>query len=78
MTRIILNDVLRNALPNLSEPLELCDESGKVVAKITPVVDLSEYEGLEPPELSPEELKRRKTSEKWYTTAEFLKHLESM
>ena len=32
MTRVILDEILRSKLHNLTEPLELCDESGHVVA----------------------------------------------
>jgi hypothetical protein len=78
MTRIILDATLRSKLPDLSQPLELCDESGKVVARVTPVFDPSEYEPQEPPPLSEEELRRREKSDRWYTTEQVLAHLKSL
>ena len=57
MTRVILDETLRDKLNNLSQPLELCDESGRVVARVFPVMDLSEYEPCEPT-ISEEELRR--------------------
>ena len=78
MTRIVLDSVLREKLGNLSEPLELCDEAGQVLARLTPVVDLSQYEPLEP-QVSEEELRRReKSNERRYTTAEVLAYLEKL
>jgi hypothetical protein len=78
MTRILLDETLRDKLNNLSQPLELCDESGRVVARVFPVTDLSEYEPCEPP-ISEEELRRREQSnEKRYTTAEVLEHLRKL
>ncbi len=78
MTQIILDEVLRNKLQHLAEPLELCDQSGRVVARVFPMVDLSGYEPREP-QVSEEELDRRElANEKRYTTAEVLAHLEKL
>ena len=77
MTRVIIDAALRNKLNNLTEPLELCDESGQVVARVVPAVDLSQFELWEPA-ISEEELQRREQSEKWYSTAEVLRHLQSL
>jgi hypothetical protein len=78
MTRITVDETLRGKLHNLSEPVELCDESGKVLGRLYPTLDLSQYEPLEP-QISREELERRKQSkEKRYTTAEVLAHLEKL
>lgn len=78
MTQIIVDDALRSKLQNLTQPLELCDESGTVLARLTPVLssDPSQYEAVEVP-LSAEELERRR-QEKEYTTAEVLAHLEKL
>lgn len=76
MNKITIDAETRRKLKYLSEPLELCDESGKVLAKLIPQVDLSEYESIEPP-ISEEELRRREKSDKWYTTKEVLDHLET-
>jgi hypothetical protein len=78
MTRIVVDVALRSKLQNLTEPLELCDESGRVLARVTPTRDLSEYEPLEP-QISDEELVRRSQSnEKTFTTAEVLAYLEKL
>ena len=77
MTRIILDAAAMSRLHNLLKPLELCDESGTVRAQLFPVLDPSEYEEVPPPELSAEELQKRRESSKWYTTAEMLEHLEN-
>ena len=48
MTRVILDADLRSKLLNLDQPLELCDESGRVLARVLSMFDRSLYEGLEP------------------------------
>lgn len=76
MTRVVVTDALRNLLPDLSQPLELCDEGGRVLARILPTMDATQYEDLEP-RISREEMRRRKQNKsKTYTTAEVLAHLE--
>lgn len=77
MPQVILDAVLRSRLPDLSQPLDLCDESGKVVARVIPVCDGPLYEPAEPP-FSEDELRRSEQSGKWYTTAEVLAHLRSL
>ncbi len=78
MTRIILDDALRSKLGDLTRPLEICDESGHVLGRYSPVIDPALYEPLTP-EISKEELQRRKESkEKRYTTAEVIAYLEKL
>lgn len=93
MTRVIVDAALLSRLHNLNEPLELCDESGHVLARVAPVSgiasskmtsgdkdtgDLSEYEPLEP-QISEEEILRRlQSNEKTYSTAEVLAHLGNL
>ncbi len=77
MTRIILDAALREKLNNLLQPMELCDEEGRVLARLTPVYDPAEYGPLEP-QISEEELRRREQSHKWYTTEQVLAHLKSL
>lgn len=78
MTRIVLDAVLREKLGNLVQPLELCDESGRVLGRVFPAPDLSQIEPREP-QVSEEELDRReKANEKRYTTAEVLAYLEKL
>jgi hypothetical protein len=75
MTRVVVDDALRTKLCNLTQPLELCDNSGHVLGHFLPdVVD----EGREP-QIGAEELQRRKQNKgKTYTTAEVLAHLEKL
>ena len=78
VTRITIDADTRSKLLNLTEPLEFCDEEGRVLGRFTPVVDLSEWEPITP-EVSEEELDRREQSnEKRYTTAEVLKRLKEL
>jgi hypothetical protein len=78
MTRILYDAVLKEKLPNLELPIELCDEEGHVLARIEPVLDPALDPDLEP-KVSEEELRRRKTEKgKTYTTAEVLAYLESL
>ena len=78
VTRVIVDDVLRTKLHNLTEPLELCDPSGRVLGHLVPAVDLSDYEPWEP-QFSDEELRcQEQSDEKRYTTAELLAHLTSL
>jgi hypothetical protein len=78
MTQIILDAALRSKLPDLSRPLDLCDESGKVLAHVIPALDPADYEPVPPPKLSEEELRAIEQSSRWYTSEEVLKHLESL
>lgn len=78
MTRITVDEILRKKLNDLSEPLELCDEAGRVLGRVFPAFDLSDYEPWEPP-IDEEELRRREQSSgRRYTTAEVIAHLESL
>jgi hypothetical protein len=74
MIKIVVDPILRNQLERLSEPAQLCDESGKLLGQFVPTPSADEFE--EPP-ISREELNRRKASTEWYTTEEVLKHLRS-
>ena len=78
MTRIILDEVLRDKLQNFSQTIEVCDAAGRVVGRFFPTLDLSQYEPLEP-QISNEEMQRRRQSKgKCYTTAEVLAYLEKL
>ena len=59
MTQIVIDAALRGKLHDLRQPLELCDESGQVLAWITPVLNPTEVRSMEPPPLNEEELQRR-------------------
>lgn len=75
VTRIVMNEALRSLLPDLSGPVEFCDEGGQVIGRFLPEVPF--HIGREPPPLSKEELDRR-LAEPTYTTAEVLAYLESL
>jgi hypothetical protein len=77
MTRIIVDETLRNKLHNFAQPLELCDDSGRVLAHLIPSLDPSRY-NLEPQISSEEALRRLHAKEKSYTTAEVLAYLEKL
>jgi hypothetical protein len=77
MSRIVVDAELRNRLLNLMEPLEFCDESGRVLGRFLPAGDPSEHPPSGP-EVGDEELERRAKSDKWYTTDEVLAHLEKL
>ena len=77
MTKFIIDAALRSKLHNLTEPLELCDESGRILGHIFPASDLSEYDLTEPP-ISEDELQRREQSDEWYTTEQVLQRLKNL
>lgn len=77
MTRVIVNDELRGMLHDLKIPLELCNERGEILCRVTPVSKAELYENPEPPS-SPEEIERRlKDKSVTYTTKEVLDYLRS-
>jgi hypothetical protein len=78
MTQLILDASMRSKLHELKQTLELCDESGQVLARLIPVLDPSAYEPLQPQVSDEELLRRSRSDEKTYTTAEVLAHLESL
>jgi hypothetical protein len=55
MTRVYLDESLRTKLFNLQQPLEICDETGKVVGLFAPMTSGPYPEPL----LTEEELERR-------------------
>jgi hypothetical protein len=83
MTRILADETLLSKLRNLSEPLELVNNAGRVIGRVVPVedcsdvVDLSKWEPVGP-DVTEEELDRRERSDKWYTTQEVLDHLRNL
>ena len=76
MTRVLVDPDLRRKLLDLRQPLELHDESGRVVGRVIPIVDPSTVASAQPP-LSEEELQRRE-QEPDYSTAEVLTYLEKL
>lgn len=78
MTRVVVDAELRSKLLDLTQRLEICDEAGKVLARLEPVIDMSEWEPVGP-EVSDEEIERRlQSNERRYTTAEVLEHLRKL
>ena len=77
MTRVVLDADLKTRLLDLSEPLELCDGDGRVLARVLPVFTSTE-DGPFEPQISEEELDRREQGSEWLTTAEVLAYLEKL
>ena len=78
MTRITVDSELLKRLNNLAEPLELCDTSGQLLARVVPAFDPSEWERWEPP-MDEEELRRRESAnEPRHTTADVIRYLENL
>ncbi len=78
MTQVIVDAELLGRLHNLRQPLQLCDASGKILARVVPVPESADYEDLEP-QIRREEMQRRKQNKgRTYTTAEVLAHLEKL
>lgn len=76
MTRVFVDASLRSKLHDLSEPLELCDEAGRVIGRVFPAPEVLLGAGREPL-LSEEELQRRER-EPDYSTDEVLTYLERL
>jgi hypothetical protein len=77
MSTYILPDKVAAELAQLGETAQLCDASGRSLGYFVPVVDPSHYEIIGP-EPTDEELAEIEKSTEWYTTAEVLRHLESL
>ena len=78
MGQFFLDANVSSQLHGLSQPVELCDPTGRVIGKYVPLIDLTEWEPISP-DISEEELDRRVNSdEPSYTTAEVLAHLRSL
>ena len=76
MTRITLDVETRKKLLNLTQPLDLCDETGRVLGTYTPMA-CPAAEDCDEPRLSDEELRRRAQGP-GYTTDEVIAYLESL
>lgn len=78
MTRIVIDEVIRQKLRDFKEVIELCDDRGRVVARVMPTQDITTYRGLQPP-LSDEELAERKRyTGPMRTAEEVLKRLDGL
>ncbi len=58
MSRVTIDAALLSKLANVLQTVELCDESGRVVGRFTPVIDKARHPGMEP-QISEEEIERR-------------------
>ena len=76
MTKVILDAAQRRKLLDLTQPLEIWDESGRLLGRFIPILDSSRCKGVEP-QLSEEELQRRE-QEPDYSTEEVLDYLEKL
>jgi hypothetical protein len=77
MSQIILDASLCSKLNSLTDPVDLCDPSGRVLGRFVPLIDMSEWEPVSP-DVSEEELDRREQETESYTTAEVLAYLERL
>lgn len=81
MTRVTIDADLRKKLMNCTTPLELCDEKGMVLARLTPSTPWTDPENwieLTPP-VSDEEIQRRIDSgEPTYTTQELIEKIKRL
>lgn len=78
MSQFILDANSAGQLGTLTQTVELCDPSGKVLGRFVPRIDPAEWEILGT-ELSEEELRQREQSkQRRYTTAEVIAHLEKL
>ena len=76
-TKAILDPELRHRVLNLAQPLELCNDTGRILAQVIPTRDPSE--SLLEPQISAEEIRRRlAANERTYATAEVLACLEDL
>ena len=74
MSRVVLESALLSKLANLVQPVELCDESGRVVGQFTPAF-VPVPSDLEP-QVSNEELQRRLAGGGGRTLEQILSDLE--
>jgi hypothetical protein len=76
MMKIMVDEALRAKLHNFDSRLEFCDESGRVLGYLMPVVDQTVYEGVQSP-TSEQELRRRSQQGGGRSLAEILEHLQN-
>jgi hypothetical protein len=71
MTQIMIDAHMRSKLLSPSTPLELVDETGRVLGVFTPGTSRE-------PQISEDELDRREQETESFTTAEVIAHLEKL
>lgn len=77
MTRVIVDEFLRRRLNNFAETLELCDASGRVLARLEPAAHWLDLQPCEP-EISEEELREREQLDQWLTSEQVQEHLRRL
>ena len=77
MTKVMLDKQTISKLSNLTEAIELCDESGKTLGHFLPEVDKEVYKRIQIP-ISEEELSRREKEGGGRTLDQILGDLERM
>lgn len=77
MNQIVIDNETKSRLGDCENPVELCDESGRVLARLTPVYTMDDALACAPP-MTEEELQNIENGGKWYTTEEVLNHLENL
>ena len=79
MTRVIADENLRVGLKSFAEPLEICDESGRILGFFHPgAVDDPEALAWADSVITEEELERARQSKVWHTTEEVLERLRNL
>jgi hypothetical protein len=81
MTRVTVDAELKKKLLDCTTPLELCDERGYVLAKLTPSTPWTDPENWEAlgPEPSDEEIQREiDAGERTYTTQELIDEIKKV
>jgi hypothetical protein len=78
MTHIVFDPGLLARLEESRDPLDLCDQSGRILGTFYPRAVAVDYEALERarPKLPPDEVERRRRGPT-YSTDEAIKYLES-
>ena len=76
MIRITVDGDIRSRLGDLQSPAELQDESGRVLAYLTPAVDAAVYAKLDP-QISEDELDRREQGSPGRPLSDILSDLEN-
>jgi hypothetical protein len=77
MTKVTVDTATGQILNQSAYPIEVCDASGVVLGCFVPRTDTSQYEPVTP-NVTAEELQRRKRSSEWFTTSQVLDHLETL
>lgn len=75
MSRLLIDAMLPTKLKSLSEPVELVDDSGRVVGTYLPQIDPKQWTDLEP-KVSDDELDRRAKKGGGRSLADILRDLE--